>query len=200
MRADNAYIPTVCRNVGMTLQALAEVQKTAGFKSLQDELALETEALRRNWALRFVLPVQELNCGALKKRYKLAVCRLLTMAEKGFIAQVGIKGYNPHLAVVDLLVTHTDEVTAPLSINPHNFLILYKKAAKLMTIPTPTIQHSMMGVINDVNSVAAAATGQKDPALTSAPVNATAATIAAQIATAEAMITTTNAQKKPAVF
>ena len=50
MRANNAYIPTVCWNMGMTLQALAEVQKTTGFKSLQDELALETEALRRDWA------------------------------------------------------------------------------------------------------------------------------------------------------
>jgi hypothetical protein len=34
MCADNAYIPTVCWNVGMTLQALVEVQKTTGFKSL----------------------------------------------------------------------------------------------------------------------------------------------------------------------
>ena len=83
---NNAYIPTICWNVGMTLQALAEVQKTTGFKSLQDELALATEALHHDWALCFVLPVQELNCGALKKRYQLAVCRLLTMAAKGFIA------------------------------------------------------------------------------------------------------------------
>jgi hypothetical protein len=44
MCANNAYIPTICRNMGMTLQALVEVQKTTGFKSLQDELALETEA------------------------------------------------------------------------------------------------------------------------------------------------------------
>ena len=116
-RADNAYIPTICRNMAMTLQALVEVQKTAGFKSLQDELVLATEALCRNWASRFMLPVQELNCGALKKRYQLAVCRLLTMAAKGFIAQVGIEGYNANLAVVDLLVTHTDEVTAPLSVS-----------------------------------------------------------------------------------
>ena len=92
MGADNAYIPTICRNVGMTLQALAEVQKTTGFKSLQDELALATEALCHNWASWFVLPIQELNCGALKKWYQLAICRLLTMAAKGFIAQVGIMG------------------------------------------------------------------------------------------------------------
>jgi hypothetical protein len=196
MHADNAYIPTVCRNMGMTLQALVEVQKTTGFKSLQDELALETEVLRRNWALRFVLPIQEINCGALKKRYQLAIFGLLTMAAKGFIPQVGIKGYHAHLAVVDLLVTHMDKVMAPLSINPCNFLILYKEAAKLTTVPTPTVQHSMMGVVNDVNGVAAAATGQDNPALTSAMADAAAATIAAQITTAKAMVMTAIAQKE----
>ena len=196
MRANNAYIPTICQNVGMTLQALVEVQKTTGFKSLQDKLALATEVLRRNWASRFVLPVQELNCGALKKRYQLAVCRLLTMAAKGFIAQVGIEGYNTHLAVVDLLVTHTDEVTAPLSVNPRNFLDLYKEAVKLTTVPAPTVLHSMMGVIDEVNSVATSATGQDDSAPTNAMAYAAAATLAAQIATAEAAVTTANTQKE----
>jgi hypothetical protein len=54
------------------------------------------------------------------------------MAAKGFIVQVGIVGYNAHLAIVNLLVTHTDEVTARLSINPCNFLILYEETAKLI--------------------------------------------------------------------
>jgi hypothetical protein len=132
----------------MVLQALVEVQKTAGFKSLQDDLVDATEALRCNWALQFVLPVQELNCGALKKQYHLAICRLLTMTAKGFIAQVDTKGYNTHLTVLDLLVTHTDKVMAPLSINPCNFLILYKEATKLTIVYTPTVLHSMMGVID----------------------------------------------------
>jgi hypothetical protein len=180
----------------MTLQALAEVQKNTGFKSLQGELALETEALCHDWALQFVLPIQELNCGALKKRYQLAVCRLLTMAAKGFITQVGIEGYNAHLAIVDLLVTHTDKVTAPLSINPRNFLILYKEAAKLTTVPAPIVQHSLMGVIDDVNGVAAVATGQDNPVSTSAMADAPTATIAAQMATAKAMVTTAIAQKE----
>jgi hypothetical protein len=65
MRANNAYIPMICWNVGITLQALVEVQKTTGLKSLQDELALETEALCHNWASQIVLPVEELNCKAL---------------------------------------------------------------------------------------------------------------------------------------
>jgi hypothetical protein len=196
MRADNAYVPKICRNMGMTLQALAEVQKTTGFKSLQDELVLETEALCCNWASRFVLPIQELNCRALKKRYQLAVCRLLKMAAKGFIAQVGMEGHNAHLAVVNLLVTHTDKVMAPLSINPRNFLILYKEASKLTTVPAPTIQHSMMGVINDVNGVAAAATGQDNPASTGVTADTAAATIAAQISTAKATVTTAISQKE----
>jgi hypothetical protein len=196
MRADNAYIPTICRNAGITLQALAEVQKTTGFKNLHDELVLATEALRRDWALRFVLPIQELNCGALKKQYQIAVCRLLTMAATDFIAQVGIEGYNAHLAVVDLLVTHTDKVMAPFSVNPHDFLDLYKEAAKLTTVPAPTVLHSMMGVIDEVNGVVASATGQDDSALTNAMACAAAATLATQIATAEAAVTTANTQKE----
>ena len=47
MRSHHAYIPRICWNVGMVLQCLSEVQKTAGFKSLQDDLLLETQALRR---------------------------------------------------------------------------------------------------------------------------------------------------------
>jgi hypothetical protein len=85
---------------------------------------------------------------------------------------------------------------APFSINPCNFLILYKEAAKLMTVPASSIQHSMMGVIHDVNGIAAAATGQDDPALAGVMVDATAATIAAQIVTAKATVTTAIAQKE----
>jgi hypothetical protein len=66
MRADSANIPVICKSVGMVLHAMAEVQKTTGFKSFQDDLAVETE-LRRNWASRFVIPAQELDCGALKR-------------------------------------------------------------------------------------------------------------------------------------
>ena len=89
-------------------------------------------------------------------------------------------------------MTHTDEVTAPLSVNPRDFLDLYKEAAKLTTVPTPTVLHSMMGVINEVNGVAASATGQDDSAWMNATAYATAATLAAQIATTEAAVTTAN--------
>jgi hypothetical protein len=81
------------------------------------------------------------------------------MTTKGFIAQVDIKGYITHLTVMDLLVTHKDDVMAPLSINPCNFLILYKEATKLTIIPTPTVLHSMMGVIDEGNRIATMVAG-----------------------------------------
>ncbi len=118
------------------------------------------------------------------------------MAAKGFITQVGIEGYNTHLAVVDLVVTHTDKVMAPLSINPCDFLILYKEAAKLTTVPAPTIQHSMMIVIDHINGIATASTGQDDTALTGTMADTAAAPIAAQIATAKATVMTAIAQKE----
>jgi hypothetical protein len=93
-------------------------------------------------------------------------------------------------------VTHTDEVTAPFSINPPDFLTLYKETAKLTTIPAPTVLHSMMGVIDEVNGVIASATGQDNLASTNATACTAAATLAAQIATAEAAVTTANTQKE----
>ena len=84
----------------------------------------------------------------MKKRYLLSFCRLLSMAAKGFIAQAGAKGYNANAAVMDILTMHGKDVTTPLNINAHNFLILFKEAAGLMIIPFPTILHKLTHVIN----------------------------------------------------
>ena len=120
------------------------------------------------------------------------------MATKGFIAQVGIEGYDAHSTVVDLLVMHTDKVTAPLSVNMRDFLILYKETSRLTTIPTPTVSHSMMGVIDEINGVATATTVQDDTASTEAMAAAAAAVraakTAARIASAEKEVTTAAAQ------
>jgi hypothetical protein len=78
-----------------------------------------------------------------------------------------------------------------------HFLDFYKEAAKLTTVPTPTVLHSMMGVIDGVNGVAALATGQDNSASTNAMAYAAAATLATQIATAEAAVTTRNTKKEP---
>jgi hypothetical protein len=106
--------------------------------------------------------------AALKKRYQLSICQLLSMVAKGFIAQVGIKGYNTHVAVMDLLATHTNNLITPLFVNVHNFLVFYKEAAKLTFVPIPTVTHSLSGVIDQVNGTAQEARGQDKPAAASA--------------------------------
>ncbi len=107
MNASSEYIPAVCRTVGMKLQAVSEVTKSSGFKALEDELTEAIEATRCNWATRFVFPVFNMNVNALRKRFQLSFCRLLSLAAKGFIAQVGIEGYDPTVAVMDLLAMHS---------------------------------------------------------------------------------------------
>jgi hypothetical protein len=156
MCADPEYIPTVYRSVRMRLQVIDEVTKSPGYKTLEDKLAKEIEALRRNWATRFVLPVQDLNVRAMKKWYQLSFCRLLSMAAKGFIAQAGAEGYDANTAVMDLLAMHGNDVTTPLNVNTHNFLVLFKEAAGLTIIPFPTVLHNLTDVINKVNGDAQA--------------------------------------------
>ncbi len=48
MHAEPEYIPTVYQSVGMRLQAIDEVTKSLGYKTLEDKLAKEIKALRRN--------------------------------------------------------------------------------------------------------------------------------------------------------
>jgi hypothetical protein len=151
MRAKPEYVPAICRSVGMKLQALDEVTKSPGYKTLEEELAKEIKALQCNWAMRFVLPVQDLNVRVMKKWYLLSFCWLLSMAAKGFIAQACVEGYDANAAVMDLLAMHGNDVTTPLSINAHNFLVLFKEAAGLTIIPFPTVLHNLTDVINKVN-------------------------------------------------
>jgi hypothetical protein len=69
MRANPNYVPAVCCTIGMKLQAVSEVSKSTGFKTLEDELEEEIQVLRRNWATQFVLPVQDLNIRAMRRRF-----------------------------------------------------------------------------------------------------------------------------------
>jgi hypothetical protein len=39
MRANPEYVPAICRTVGMKLQAVSEVTKSAGYKTLENKLA-----------------------------------------------------------------------------------------------------------------------------------------------------------------
>jgi hypothetical protein len=151
MHANPEYFPTICQSVGMRFQAIDEVTKSLGYKTLEDKLAKEIKALRHDWAMQFFLLVQDLNVRAMKKWYQLSFCRLLSMVAKGFIAQAGAKGYNANAAVMDLLAMHGNDVTTPLNINAHDFLVLFKEAAGLTIIPFPTVLHNLTDVINKVN-------------------------------------------------
>jgi hypothetical protein len=201
MRANPDYVPAVCCTVGMKLQAVSEVSKSTGFKTLEDELEGEIQALRRDWATRFVLPVQDLNVCAMRKRFQLSFCRLLSKAAKVFIALEGAEGYNDNVAVMDLFAMHGNEVAAPLKVTPHDLLVLFKEAVGLTTIPFPTVEHSLTEIIDKVNgTVPAEAARQRDlnslaPMATQATAAAAANTLANELTTAEATVTQATAQK-----
>jgi len=135
----------------MKLQAVSEVTKSTGFKALEDELAEVIEATRRDWATRFAFPVQDLNVKALRKRIQLSYCQLLSLAAKGFIAQVGTEGNDANVAIMDLLTMHGDEAIAPLNVTPHDFLVLLKEAAGMTIIPSPTVDHSLTELLDKIN-------------------------------------------------
>jgi hypothetical protein len=153
MVATPEYVPAIGRIVGMKLQAVSEFTKITGFKALEDELAEVIEATRRDWATRFVFPVQDLNVKALRKRFQLSYCRLLSLAAKGFTAQVGTEGYDANVAIMDLLAMHGNEVVAPLNVTPHDFLVLLKEAAGMTIIPSPTVDHSMTELLDKINGM-----------------------------------------------
>ena len=141
------YVPAICRTVGMKLQAASEVTKSTGFKALEGELVEVIMAMRRDWATCFVFPVQDLNVKALRKRFQLSYCRLLSLAAKGFIVQVGTKGYDTNVAIMNLLAMHGNEIVAPLNV------VLLKEAAGMTIIPSPTVNHSMTELLNKINGM-----------------------------------------------
>jgi hypothetical protein len=47
-----------------------------------------------------------MNVKAMQKRFQLSFCQLLSMVAKGFIAQVGMEGYDANIAIMDLLAVH----------------------------------------------------------------------------------------------
>ena len=88
-----------------------------------------------------------MNVKALRKRFQLSYCWLLLLAAKGFVAQVGTKGYDANVAIMDLLAMHGDEVVAPLNVTPHDFLVLLKETI----IPSLTVEHSMTDLLDKIN-------------------------------------------------
>jgi len=87
----------------------------------------------------------------LRRRFQLSFFRLLSSAAKGFNAQVGAKGYDATVAVMDLLAMQGNEVLAPLNVTTQDFLILLKEVAGTTIIPSPTVKHSLSEVLRKIN-------------------------------------------------
>ncbi len=125
------------------------------------------------------------------------------MAAKGFIAQIGTKGYNKSIAIMDLLAMHGNYVAVPLNVTPHDFLVLFKEAMGLTNIPTPTVDHSMTELIHKINGTPPLeARGQEDGSLTTtatanAAVAAAANAITKQLTAAESAVANATIQRDP---
>ena len=104
--SDPAYIPKSIKEIGLvTLQVTEEVMESKDFKTLQLKLSANLETTRHRITNDYFLPAEELHCLALKRRFQLSICRLLTSAALGLIAKIDIKNYTKHEAVMDLLAT-----------------------------------------------------------------------------------------------
>jgi hypothetical protein len=136
-----------------------------------------------------------MNVKAMQKRFQLSFCRLLSMAAKGFVVQVGMEGYDANVTIMDLLAVHGNKVVTPLNITPHDFLVILKEAIRLMIIPSPTVKHSMTDLLNKINGMPPpGGQGQEDGSSTTtdaAHAAAAAATtlLAGQLTTAESVVT-----------
>jgi hypothetical protein len=147
----------------MKLQAVSEVTESSGFKALNDELTEEIEAIRHDWAKRFVFPAYDMNVKALRKRFQLSFCRLLSLAAKGFIAQAGTEGYEAIVAVMDLLSMHGNKMLETLNVTTHEFLGLLKEATGTTIIPSPTVEHSLSEALHKINGTSSSEDrGQED--------------------------------------
>ena len=131
---DQAYIPKSIKQIGLvTLQATEEVMESKDFKTLQLKLSADLDATRRRIANDYFLPVENLHRLALKRRFQLSICRLLTSAALGFIAEIDIKNNTEHEAVMNLLATSpTSLLVEPIANNAREFLLLYKEAHNLI--------------------------------------------------------------------
>jgi hypothetical protein len=72
-------------------------------QTLQLKISANLEATRQRITIKYFLPADKLHRLALKRRFQLSNCRLLTSAVLGFIAEIDIKNYTKHEAVMDLL-------------------------------------------------------------------------------------------------
>lgn len=149
---NNDYVPSSVKKIGLTLQALDEVKKTEDFKALHTQLEVELDKTRRTWTSKYALPVEKMNCNALKRRFQESFCSLLASAARGFIALAGTSNYTEHEAILDLLAISPQLVLRePIAKTPNEFLLLYKQSNNIAYIPSPTVEHSLKDVLTGIN-------------------------------------------------
>ena len=124
-------------------------------QTLQLKLSADLEATRRRITIEYILPADDLHRLALKRRFQLSICRLLTSAALGFIAEIDIKNYTKHEAVMDLLATSPSFLLVdPIARSFRElFILLYKEAHKLKFVPpSPTIECKVLtDVLKEIN-------------------------------------------------
>ena len=152
--SDPTYLPKSIKHIGrVTLQSKDEVTECKDFKALQLMLSVDLEETRRRITIKYILPADNLHCLALKRRFQLSICRLLASAALGFIAEIDIKNYNEHDAIMDLLSTSpTSLLTSPIARSYQEFALLYKEEHKLKFVPLPTTENKVLtDALNEIN-------------------------------------------------
>ncbi len=152
--SDPAYLPKAIKQIGLvTLQTKDNVTECKDFKTLQTKLLADLEATRRRFTTEYFLPADNITRLALKRRFQLSICKLLSSAALGFIAELDIQNYPEHRAIMDLLSTSPSLLLGePIAKTFTEFVLLYKEAHKLKFVPLPTIEHKVLtGVLNKIN-------------------------------------------------
>ena len=151
--SDPTYLPKSIKHIGhVTLQSKDEVTECKDFKALQLKLSVDLGETRRRITNKYILPADNLHCLALKRRFQLSICRLLTSAALGFIAEIDIKNYNEHDAMDLLATSPASLLTSPIAKSYREFALLYKEAHKLKFVPPPTTENKVLtDVLNEIN-------------------------------------------------
>ena len=120
MQANSEYVPSSC-NWDLSLQAPKEVRRCEDFIMLdmQKEAALQECKLKM---ASFAKASYTLACTHFREQHISQFSLLLAKAAGGFIAQLNIKNWNKHTAIMDLLALHADNVLSPFNASLLDFL------------------------------------------------------------------------------
>jgi hypothetical protein len=152
--SDQTYHPKAIKQIGLvTFQIKGDVTECKDYKNLQTKLSADLKATRQRITSEYFLLADNITRLALKRRFQLSVCKLFSSAALGFIAEIDIKDYHEHKAIMDLLATSPSLLLLePIAKSFTEFTLLYKEAHKLKFVPLPTIKHKVLtGVLNKIN-------------------------------------------------